>query len=129
MPSSNHLRQKIADLAFRAQPFAPPAIVYVSLHTADPTASALPATEATGAWYARQPITFGPQSVSGQVSNSNKVDFPAVSGSPITITHYAIWDAANVGNMLAYASLSAQKVYSANDIASFTPGQVVITIT
>lgn len=129
MPGSNYLRGKIIDVSLRGVPYAPPAAVYLSLHTADPTPGAVAITEVSGPWYVRQPATFAAQSTAGQTSNSNTIAYSPVTAGPVTVTHFAVWDAATLGNMLYFGQLSAQKTFSATDVPSWLPGQVAFAAT
>lgn len=123
MPASNYLRTKVTDLALRGVPFTAPANVYISLHTTNPTEVPL-LTEVVGAWYARQVATFAAQVIDGQTANSNTLTYSAVTGSAVTVTHFAIWDAATTGNMLFYGALAASKTFSITDVPSWLPGQL-----
>ena len=128
MPSSNYLRGKITDHVLRNISYVSPATVYVSLHTSDPTVNATAGTEVSAAWYARQPATFAAQVTAGQTSNSGTLTFPGVEVSPVTITHFALWDAATLGNMLEFAPLSGSKTFSITDVPSWLPGQLTSTM-
>ena len=129
MPASNYLRGKITDHVLRNIAFTSPAAVYVSLHTADPTANATPGTEISAAWYARQTATFSAQVTAGQTSNSNTLTYPSVQDNPVTVTHFAVWDSPTLGNMLGYAPLSANKSFSVTDVPSWLPGQLTSALT
>lgn len=129
MPMSNYLKGKIIDHVFRNTALTPPTTVYVALHTSDPTAAGTPATEVSAAWYARQAVTFAAQSTAGQTSNSATVTFPAVTVAGVTITHFSIWDAATLGNMLEFSPLSASKVYSISDVPSWLAGTLALLAT
>lgn len=127
MPMSTYMRGKVVDHAFRNVAWTPPTTVYVALHTSDPTIAGTPATEVSGAWYARQAIAFSSQTVAGQTSNSATVTFPAVTGSGVTVTHFSLWDAATLGNMLEFSALSASKTYAISDVPSWLAGTLSIT--
>ena len=129
MPLSTYARGKLVDHAFRNTAWTPPTTVYVALHTSDPTIAGTPATEVAGAWYARQACAFAAQTVAGQTSNSATVTYPAVTGSGVTVTHFSLWDAATLGNMLEFAPLSASKVYSISDVPSWLAGTLAVTAT
>jgi hypothetical protein len=129
MPSSNYLRGKITDHVLRNVAYTSPTTVYVSLHTSDPTAAASPGTEISAGWYARQPATFAAQITAGQTTNTGTITYPGVETSAVTVTHFAIWDAATLGNMLEYAPLSASKTFSITDVPSWLPGQLASTMT
>lgn len=128
MPTSNYLRGKVVDHVLRNTAYTPPATVYVALHTSDPTAVGTPATEISGPWYARQAAAFAAQTTAGQTSNSGTVTYPGVTGSGVTVTHFSIWDAATLGNMLGYAALSSAKPFSVTDVPSWLPGQLAVNL-
>lgn len=128
MPASNYLRGKAIDVTLRNIPFTPPANVYVSLHTADPTANAIPATEVAAPWYFREPVTFGPQSTAGQTSNTNTITYNAVTDGPITVSHFAIWDSQTLGSMLYFGPLASSKTFSNTDVPSWLPGQITASV-
>ncbi len=129
MPASNYLRGKITDHVLRNVAYTSPTAVYVSLHTSDPTVNATAATEVTGTWYARQPAVFSAQVTAGQTSNSATITYPGVADSAVTVTHFALWDALTLGNMLEFAPLSAAKTFSITDVPSWLPGQLASTMT
>lgn len=124
MPASNYFRGKAIDTSLRSITFTAPAAVYVSLHTANPTADAIPATEVSADWYTRQLVSFGPQSTAGQTSNTNTITYDAVTNGPITVTHFAIWDSETLGNMLYFGPLATNKTFSNTDVPSWLPGQI-----
>ena len=129
MPSSTYLRGKVTDHVLRNVAYTSPTTVFVSLHTADPTVNGTAGTEVSAGWYARQPATFAAQVTAGQTSNSGTVTYPGVETSPVTVTHFAIWDAVTLGNMLQFAPLSASKTFSVTDVPSWLPGQLTSTMT
>ena len=124
MPASTYLRGKVTDHVLRNVAFTSPATLYVSLHTSDPTIAGTPGTEVSAAWYARQPAVFAAQVTAGQTSNSGTITYPGVTTSAVTVTHFAVWDAATLGNMLTFAPLSASKTFSITDVPSWLPGQL-----
>lgn len=127
MPASNYFRGKALDVSLRNLPYTSPTTVYVSLHTADPTADALPATEVQGTWYGRQTVTFGPQNTAGQTTNNNTITYNAVTEGPVTVTHFAIWDSQSLGNMLYFGPLAASKTFANTDVPSWLPGQIAVS--
>lgn len=124
MPASNYLRGKITDHVLRNVAYTSPTTVYVALHTSDPTVNGTAATEISASWYARQPVVFAAQVTAGQTSNSATVTYPGVETSPVTVTHFSIWDSPTLGNMLEFAPLSASKTFSVTDVPSWLPGQL-----
>ena len=129
MPASSYLRSRLVDHTFRNTAITPAAVVYVSLHTSDPTVSALPASEVAASWYVRQAATFAAQTVAGQTSNTNTITYSGVTGAGVTVTHFAVWDSATIGNMLSFSPLSASKTFSVTDVPSWLPGQLGVTLT
>ena len=127
MPASTYLRGKIIDHVLRNVPYTSPATVYVALHTSDPTIAGTPGTEVPVGWYARQVAAFGAQGVAGNTSNSGTITYNSVTGSTVTVTHFSIWDAATLGNMLEFAPLSASKTFNVTDVPSWLPGQLAAT--
>lgn len=128
MPSSNYLRGKVIDHVLRNTAYTSPTTVYVALHTSDPTQAATPGTEVSGGWYARQSAAFAAQVTAGETSNSGTVTYPGVTGSSVTVTHFSIWDAATLGNMIGYAALSSSKTFGVTDVPSWLPGQLAVTL-
>lgn len=124
MPASNFFRGKAIDVSLRGLPYPPPAQVYVSLHTSNPTADGIPATEVSATWYGRQLVAFGPQNIAGQTTNTNTITYNAVTEGPITVTHFALWDSSTLGNMLYFAPLASSKTFSNTDVPSWLPGQI-----
>lgn len=130
MPASQYVKTKVTDFLLRATTFTMPTTVYVSLHTANPTDSGTAnGTEVSGSWYVRQPVTFAAQSTPGVTSNSNTITYPAVTGAPVTVTHFALWDAATLGNMLEFGTLSASKTFAITDVPSWLPNQLQSNMT
>ena len=131
MPASNFLRAAVLDHTLRGVSMAGIATAYVSLHTYDPTADAIAASEidgTTATWYVRQSCAFSAQSISGLTSNANPVTFAAVTGSSVTVTHFAIWTAVTgTTSMLFYGTLSASKTFYVNDVPSWLAGTLQVT--
>ena len=124
MPTSTYLRGKVTDHVLRNIAYTTPTTVYVALHTSDPTIAGTPGTEISAAWYARQAVTFAAQVTAGQTSNSGTITYPGVTVSSVTVTHFAIWDAPTLGNMLSFGPLSASKTFAVTDVPSWLPGQL-----
>jgi hypothetical protein len=99
---------------------------YVSLHTADPGNTG--ASEVTGGSYARKLAGFGaPADDSGvrAITNASDVDF---NGMPaVTVTHFAVWDAATSGNSLYKEALGTSRTTLAGDTVRFAAGNLKVT--
>lgn len=127
---SDYAENKVIDHMTGKTTFTKPT-AYVGLYTAAPSDSG-GGTEVSGNNYARV-ATAGADwnaAASGSTSNANAITFPTASGSWGTVTHFALFDAATTGNMLAWAALGTSKAVGNGDTAAFaggTPGQLVYT--
>jgi hypothetical protein len=107
--------------SFAANPLV---TLYVGLYTTTPVTNAnLGGTEVSGSSYARQPITVASQwsaislnadNIHDQISNSNAITFPVVTGSPYTVVGVGIFDAVTTGNELFYVAVTSQAVSVGN---------------
>lgn len=130
---SNYAEGKVADALLRGVSLTSPGQVYIALFTGDPTeAGTGPETAYTN--YARQSCGATPASAfsaldgNGTTKNTATLTFPAVGGaSSVTVTHWALFDAASVGNMLLYGALTAQKTLDPTDVPSFPANALQIT--
>lgn len=134
--ASNYLEEKIINAALRGVAFPLPSGIYVSLHTSNP-GEAGGNEVTTGAWpqYARVKAE-GTGSISsgwlvpsnGVTSNAKQITFPSMNGgSDITVTHWALYDAATNGNMLVYAPLQTSRLLKNGDIFVFDIGAITVT--
>jgi hypothetical protein len=126
---ADYLELKILDHITGKTSYTKPTC-YVGLSTADPLDTAAGLAEPSGNGYARV-ATDGDDwnaAASGATSNANAITFPTASGSWGTITHFALFDAATAGNMLAHGSLSASQAITTNQIARFAAGELDITL-
>jgi len=102
--------------------------VWVALFTATPS-DAGGGTECTGGSYARK-STAGADwatAASSSIQNANAITFVTPTGSWGTATHFALMDAATVGNMLGWAALGTSKAISTGDTPTFAAGALIIT--
>lgn len=123
---SNYLEDALINATLRNTSYSSPAVVYVGLHTADPTDDGSGA-EVSGGSYARTAVTFGAPS-NGVSTNSADVEFPQASGTWGTITHIGIWDASSAGNLLYHTALDASKAISSGDIFKIASGNLSVTL-
>lgn len=104
---------------------------YVALFTAAPSDSG-GGTEVSGNAYARQAIananwTSGAAGT-GSITNSALIAFPAATPAGWgTVTHFGIFDALTVGNLLMWNALGASKVVAADDVVQFAIGAITLT--
>lgn len=132
---SEDLSQKICNYFFRnATGGTPPTSqCYLGLCIADPTDNTATAltNEISAGWYARQSISFDAPSISaGTVitANTGTVTFPAVTGSAVTVTHWALFDALTTGNLRASGALTASKVLNVGDVPTWAAGDFDLTL-
>jgi len=64
----------------------------------------------------------------GSLSNAGDITFPQATGSWGTITHFALFDAASAGNMLAHGALSQSKTITSGDTAKFAAGDLDVSL-
>jgi len=130
---SNFLEDEILDHVFGAAAYTAPATVYVALYTVTPTDASASGTEVTGGSYARVAVTNNatnwPASSGGAKANGTAITFPAPTASWGTVVAFAIYDAATVGNELAWGALAVNKTINNGDAApSFAIGELDITL-
>jgi len=120
---SNYWENKILDHIFGKASYTPPTI-YVGLSIADPLDDASGLAEPTGNGYARVATSASDWNAAsgGTIDNANTITFAEATGSWGTITHFALFDAATSGNMLAHGSLSQSKAINSGDTAKFDVG-------
>ena len=97
--------------------------IYVALGTGATDASLT--GEPAGSGYARVAHASWATAAARSTNNTGAITFPEASGSWGTITHYALYDAATVGNMIAWGALSA----SVAVVSGNTPSIATTTLT
>lgn len=138
MPASTFAGNKLLDLLCRGVAWAAPTRVYVSLHTANPGNTG--ASEvSTGAWpaYVRKDAADGgavgtgfTAAASKTTANAKELLWPAMDGGAnITVTHFALWDAATGGNCLASGPMTAPKTLGPTDELVAHPGTLQVPVT
>jgi len=126
---ADYWENEILDHLFGKGSYTAPTI-YVGLSTADPTDDASGLAEPSGNSYARVATAGADWNVAsgGAIANANDITFPEATGSWGTITHFAIFDAASAGNMLAHGALNVSKSISSGDTAKFAAGDLDVTL-
>lgn len=114
---TNYLISKVLNWFWSTTAFTPPATLYAALWTTTLTAASTGSsgTEASYTSYARVAMTanttnFPLSSAGSNVQNATAITFPANTGSLNTCTFFAICDAATVGNMLYWGSITSTAV-------------------
>jgi len=126
---SDYWENKILDHIFGKGNYTPPTI-YVGLSTADPTDAGPGLTEPNGNGYTRVQ-TFASDwsaAANGTLDNAGNITFTQATGNWGTITHFALFNAATAGNMLAHGALSQSKSISESDTARFEAGDLNISL-
>lgn len=113
---STHLANAVINYTLRGQAMPAIAGTYFALFTADPTDAFTAGTEVSAGWYARQATGSFAAPASGTTYNAARVEFPAVTGAQITITHVGVVDAQNGGNLLYSEALPTPKTLQINDV-------------
>ena len=111
---------------------APLTVLYVSLHTADPTAAGTQSSsEAAYSGYARVAVARSSAgwSISGEtVSNAAAITFPSSTSGPESETWFGVGTAASGAGVLLWAGpLSAPLVVNSGITPSFAIGALQIT--
>lgn len=131
---STYLTQKVIAASLQNTAYTPPAATYMALFTADPTDDNVTANEVSAAWYARVACgTFSAVTGTGRAtSNSAQVTFAAVMASPVTVSHWGIYDAATNGNLLYHGTIkdsvgvTTTRTLNVGDIGEFAANEIDI---
>lgn len=138
MPASTYTGNKLLDLVLRGVAFVPPVRVWVSLHTALPGNTG--ANEITlAAWPAyvrKDPANAGAiatgfsAAADKATTNLQEMLWGAQDGAaPITVTHFAVWDALTDGNCLTTGALTVSKVVGPSDELVIHANELDFTVT
>jgi hypothetical protein len=126
---SDYWENKILDHIFGKGSYTPPTI-YVGLSTADPTDDGSGLAEPSGNGYTRVQTSASDWNVAsnGSLDNAGNIIFNQATGNWGTITHFALFDAAAAGNMLAHGALNQSKAISESETARFEAGDLQISL-
>lgn len=128
MSKSDFLEDSTINSALRAVAFPTITTVYVALYTAAPT-DAGGGTQVTGGAYARVTATFSAASA-GATSNSAAVTFPSPTAGWGTVTHFGLFDALTVGNLLYWGALTTSRnILNGDNAPSFAIGALTVSET
>jgi hypothetical protein len=122
---ADYWENEILDHVFGKGSYTPPTI-HVALSTADPLDNASGLAEPTGNGYARVQTSASDWNAAygGSLDNAADVTFPEATGNWGTVTHFALFDAASGGNMLAHGALGQSKAIGSGDTAKFAAGDL-----
>ncbi len=126
---ADYWENKILDHIFGKGDYAPPTI-YVGLSTADPLDSASGLSEPDGNGYARAQTSASDWNAAsgGSLDNADDVTFAEATGNWGTVTHFALFDAATGGNMLAHGTLSQPRSVGNSETARFEAGALGVSL-
>ncbi len=129
---TNHAEDLLLTWLFTTSSATRPNAWYVALHTADPgeTGASSEVVVGTDADYVRDSITFDdPVASSGQVLSDVAVSWTVDSASAgYTVTHISIWDAATAGNCLMKGALPVPRALTANQVLTFSIGDIIAAL-
>ena len=103
---SDYLELELLDHVLGTEAYSVPTI-YIALGTGATDASLT--GEPSGSGYARKAHSSWNAAATRAIDNNGVITFDAATGSWGTMTHYAIFDAATSGNMLAWGVLNTGK--------------------
>ncbi len=126
---TDYWENEILDHIFGKGSYTPPTI-YVGLSTADPLDDASGLAEPSGNGYARVQTSASDWNAAsgGSLDNANAITFAQATGNWGTITHFALFDAATGGNMLAHGALNPPKAIDSSDTARFEAGDLDMSL-
>ena len=126
---SDYWEDKTLNHIFGKDSYAPPTI-YAALLTTDPLDDSSEISEPTGNGYARVETLASDWNTAsgGSLNNANDIIFPKATGSWGTITHFALFDAATDGNMLAHGALIQPKTVDSSYTPIFDAGDLNISL-
>jgi len=127
---SDYLEDEILDHVLGGGDYTRPAKVYVALYTEAPS-DAGGGTEVSGGSYARVEVTNNatnwPAASDGEKSNGTEITFETATDSWGTVVAFGILDADEEGNLLLWATLTANKTIDSGDTAKFAVGDLTYT--
>jgi len=135
--ASNYTETNVINALLRGVTFPLPTKTYVSLHTADPgetggsevTTGAFPAYVRKEAEAGGSIGTGWSAPTDGVSQNANQLTYPGFDGaSPVTVSHWAVYDAATGGNCLFYAPLATARTLQTGDVFVFDINALTATM-
>ena len=125
---TDYLEDALLKHVFTNTAYTSPTTVYAALFTVAPSDTG-GGTEVSGGAYARQSMAFSVSGTGTLATNSAAVEYPTATADYGTVVAVGIFDASTSGNLLAYASLTANKTVASGDVFRFNAGDVDITLT
>lgn len=126
---SDYWENEILDHLFGKGSYTPPTI-YVGLSTADPGDAGTGLSEPSGNGYARVTTSAADwnSASGGSLDNAAAIEFPDATGDWGTVTHFALFDAATGGNVLAHGALNLSKTISNGDTTRCAAGDLDVSL-
>lgn len=124
---SDYTENKILDHILGTAAWTSPVTVYLGWSTADPLDDGSGLAEPSVGGYIRKAITFGAAASRAITQNANVI-FDVATADQGIATHYAIFDAATSGNMLAHGSFSVSKNVASGKKLKVASGEVIVSI-
>lgn len=128
MTFSDYLENELLDHVFKVGAFTQPTNIYVALSTTDPGDDGSTIAEPSGGSYARTVMNSWNAASGGATANTSAITFPTATASWGTITHFALFDASTLGNMLAHGALTTSKAVGTGDTPEFAAGALDVTL-
>lgn len=123
---SNFLENALINATLRNTAYTSPTTVFVGLFLTDPT-DAGSGTEVSGGSYARVAATFTAPTNGVSPTNAD-VQFAQCTATWGTVTHFGIFDASTVGNLLYHGALTAAKTIETGDVFKISTGNLIVTL-
>lgn len=138
MPISTYAGNNLLNSMLRGVAFPLPSKVYISLHTADPGVTGTNEVS-TVAWpaYIRKDAADGGAVGTGfdaaatrSTKNAKQLIYPVNDGAGnVTVSHWALFDAATGGNCLAYGPLTSSRTVQPGDVFVIDINKMTVTVT
>jgi hypothetical protein len=127
---TDYLENALLNHVLRNTAYTPAATMYIALFTAAPndayTSGVPTGTEVSGNNYARVSCAFD-AAASGATANTSDLTFNTPSGSWGTVTHFGIFDASTVGNLLYWNSLTQSEAVASGNVVKILAGALDVT--
>ena len=126
---SNYWGSSMLDHAFGKKSYSSPD-VYVGLLLSEPNENGSSIVEPQSQGYSRTKTNAGQWDTAfeGSIENVSNITFTMACENWGKITHFALFDAASGGNLLAFGNMSPSKNINSGDIPRFAPGDLIISL-
>lgn len=125
MSLSNYAEIKLLDHVLGTA-FSQPSM-YIALSTTDPLEDGSGISEPSGGAYARKAFSDWSQATARSIENLSTIQFEEATANWGELTHFAIFDAATSGNMLAHGEFTTPRTITSGKTARFLAGDFVFS--